>query len=435
MDTVIRYSLNIFVAIIEVFLIYYFADAFFERKLKKACYLIGSFIAILLFFIDSYSNSIWITVAGFIFAILVIVFSSYGGFKEFLPKILISVFIYWIISLGETIPAMLCMLLFGETNYALAIQNSLALYAIAYISGKLFAFLLTHLVKLASKKQIVMFKLKYKVLLLICPTISFLIYIYWSNIIYYGLYNDYLFTLGLAVSLFIINLMNIKLLNWICEEAEENAKNSMVQDYLKNERKHIIKIDERNNEIRKMSHDLRHHMLTMVNLLSSQQYNKAHEYAQNLTSGVAIHTKTIDTGNTLIDSVINEYIAQAEQNDINFELEINLHEKLPIDEISIVIILGNALKNAVEYCIKEKMNLIKANIRNNDRFLMIDIINKLTIITPEMKVGVFKTNKPDSFTHGIGLHSIKETVKSLDGELSIEIHDEHFVLSVIIPLE
>ena len=66
---------------------------------------------------------------------------------------------------------------------------------------------------------------------------------------------------------------------------------------------------------------------------------------------------------------------------------------------------------------------------------MIDIINKLTIITPEMKVGVFKTNKPDSFTHGIGLHSIKETVKSLDGELSIEIHDEHFVLSVIIPLE
>jgi hypothetical protein len=434
METIIRYTLKLLVAAIEVFLFYSFADAFFERQIKRSLYLIGSCVAIFLFCIDYFSISLWTTVGGSILAILIIIYSSYGGFKEILPKILISFFIYWVLSLGETIPAMLSMLLFGESDYAFAIQNSLVLYAIIYICGKMFAFFLTYLVKLASKKQIVMFKLKYKVLLLICPTISFLIYIYWCNIIYYGLYNDYLFTLGLAVSLFIINLMNIKLLNWICEDAEENAKISMVRDYLKNERKHIIKIDERNNEIRKMSHDHRHHMLTMVSLLSSKQYDEAQTYARNLTEGVAIHTKTIDTGNTLIDSVINEYKAQAEQKDIQFDLEINLFEKIPVDEISIVIILGNALKNAVEYCIKENIDLIKVHIRNDDRFLIIDIINKLTHITPEMKAGIFKTHKSDSFYHGIGLQSIKETVKSLDGEFSIECQNEQFVLSVIIPL-
>ncbi|MDP4120911.1 MAG: GHKL domain-containing protein [Bacillota bacterium] len=376
-----------------------------------------------------------IIVGGFFIAILVIVFSSYDGVKEFLPKLLISVFIFWIINLGETIPAMLCMQLFGQSDYVLAIQNSLVIYAIIYVGGKLFAFLLAYLVKLASKKRIVMFKLKYKIFLLICPTISFAVYYYWCNLIYYGIQNDYLFTLGLSISLFIINLTNIKFLNWICDDAEENAKISMVQEYLKNERKHFVKIDERNNEIRKMSHDLRHHMLTMAALLSSKQYDEAQTYAENLTAGVAVHAKTVDTGNTLIDSVIDEYKSQAEQNGIQFDLDINLFEKLPVDEISIVIILGNALKNAIEYCIKENIKLIKADIRNNDRFLMIEIINKLTLITPEMKAGIFKTNKSDSFIHGIGLQSIKETVKSLDGDISIECHDEQFILSAIIPLK
>ncbi|HOP11104.1 MAG TPA: GHKL domain-containing protein [Oscillospiraceae bacterium] len=435
MEIIVQYSLKLFAAITEVILIYYFSDAFFERRLRKACYLIGAFAVVFLFLIDCYFNAISIIVGGFIIAILIIVFSSYGGFSEFLPKLLISVFIYWVLNLGETIPAMLCMWLFGESNFILAMQTNIIIFTIVYVGSKAFSFLLTFIVKQASKKQIVAFKLKYKIFLLLCPTISFAIYYYWCNLIYYGKQNDYVFTLGLSIALFLLNLLNIKLLNWIIEDAEENARMSMVQEYLKNERSHITKLDARNGEIRKISHDIRHHMLTLSALLSSKNYPEAENYIERLTDDVLQKTKTIDSGNTLIDSVINEYYAQAAAHGIKIVYHIKILENLPVDEIGLVIILGNALKNAIEYCEKEKIDTVKVTMRSNDKFLIIEIINQLKTVTPEMSAGIFKSSKPNQLIHGIGIRSMRETVKSMSGDISIECKDERFVLSAIIPLK
>ncbi|MDP4121266.1 MAG: GHKL domain-containing protein, partial [Bacillota bacterium] len=344
-----------------------------------------------------------------------------------------SVFIYWILDLGETLPVMLCMQLFGGTYYITAMQQNLAIYAISCIVSKLTSFSLACLIKQASKKLLISFKLKYKIFLLICPIISFSIYSYWCNFIYEGEKTDYIFTLGLSISLFLINIINIKLLNWISEDAEENAKMSMVQEYLKNERKHISKLDERNSEIRKMSHDLRHHILTISALLSSGDSIEAQNYIRKLTNEVFHKTKLFDTGNTLIDSVIEEYNSQAVKNGIKVNFNISILENLPIDEISIVIILGNALENAIEYCSKEKISSFDVSIRSSDKFLMIEIINPLKE-TPRFKNGFFETGKADSFIHGIGIQSMRETVKSVNGDLSIECKDEKFVFSAILPL-
>ncbi len=432
METAIRVFLSLFVAIMEVLLIYYFTDTFFERRLKRACIFIGAAVSIFLFLADHYFDNMWIIVGGFLAAILIIVFSSYGGFKEFLPKLLISVFIYWTFDLGETIPAMLCILIFGQSNYIDAIQNNLAFYDLAYVFGVVFSFILTYLIKRASKKRIVTFKLKYKLLLLICPTISFTVYFYWCNLIYYGIMNDYVFTLGLAASLFMVNLINIKLLNWISEDAEENAKILSVQEYLKNERKHLAKLDERDNEIRRMSHDLRHHIRSLTALISSGNDQEAVNYMKQLTDSVTVKTGITDTGNSLIDSVVEEYRTKAESKGIKIDLKINILEQLPLDEIGIVIILGNALENAIEYCILEKMYFVDVLMRSNDKFLMIEVSNPIKQHID--KTGILKSGKPDSSVHGIGIQSMRETVRAMNGDLVIECDHDKFVLTAMLPL-
>lgn len=434
METIVRYLLKIFVAAAEVFIIYYLCNVFFEKNLKKSFYAIGAVLTVFLFAIDCFFDAMGVIVGGIIISILVIVFSSFGGFTEFLPKLLISVFIYWILDLGETIPVMLCMQLFGETHYITALQQNLAIYIISCIASKLVSFILAFLIKQASKRRLIAIKLKYKIFLLICPIISFFIYLYWSNFIYQGEKSDYIFTLGLAVSLFVINIINIRLLNWISEDAEENTKMSMVQEYLKNERKHIAKLDERNGEIRKMSHDLRHHILTISTLLSSGNNSEAQNYIRRLTDEVSSKTKLFDSGNTLIDSVIEEYNSQAIKSGIRINYNLKILENLPIDEISIVIVLGNALENAIEYCAKEKIGSFDVSLRSNDKFLMIEIINPLKQITPENKNGIFKSSKEEPFIHGIGIQSMRETVKAANGDLSIECKDEKFVFSAVLPL-
>lgn len=435
MDMIFRYLLKLFVAAAEVFIIYYLSDVFFEKKLKKTIFAVGAVLTVFLFAIDCFFDAMGVILGGIIISILVIVFSSFGGFSEFLPKLLISVFIYWILDLGETIPVMLCMQLFGETNYITALEQNMLIYAITCIGSKLVSFILAFLIKQASKRRLISFRLKYKIFLLICPIISFFIYSYWCNFIYQGEKTDYIFTLGLAFSLFVINIINIKLFNWISEDAEENVKMSMVQEYLKNERKHIEKLDERNGEIRKMSHDLRHHILTVSTLLSSGNNSEAQNYIKKLTDEVSNKTKLFDSGNTLIDSVIEEYNSQAVKSGIKINYNINILENLPIDEISIVIVLGNALENAIEYCAKENINSFTVTLRSNDKFLMIEIVNPLKHITAENKNGIFKSSKEEPFIHGIGIQSMRETVKSVNGDLSIECKDEKFVFSAILPLQ
>ena len=83
METIIRDLLKLFVAAVEVFLVYYLSDAFFERRLKKACYIIGGLSTVFLFLIDCFFDSIGIIVGGIMIVIFVIIFFSMAGFQNF----------------------------------------------------------------------------------------------------------------------------------------------------------------------------------------------------------------------------------------------------------------------------------------------------------------------------------------------------------------
>lgn len=91
--------------------------------------------------------------------------------------------------------------------------------------------------------------------------------------------------------------------------------------------------------------------------------------------------------------------------------------------------LGNLIDNAIEASKNEKEPYIEVKIKKTEKFLVIVIQNKCT------KANItLKTTKPDKNLHGIGISSVKHTVKQYDGEFIIKKDDDFFSANVMIPL-
>ena len=92
-------------------------------------------------------------------------------------------------------------------------------------------------------------------------------------------------------------------------------------------------------------------------------------------------------------------------------------------------ILGNLIDNAIEAEQKEEEPYIEISIKQEKVFLIISIRNKCTKME---KLDISKTSKRDSQFHGIGLKSVKKLVKKYDGEISLDLKNQEFVVNILI---
>lgn len=102
-------------------------------------------------------------------------------------------------------------------------------------------------------------------------------------------------------------------------------------------------------ETRRMQHDIRHHLNTLSVLLKDKRYEELSAYLkENQTIYDGLETK-VYSENLIVDSVLNYYVSKMRTLGIEAVLKIEIRD-IAIDKTDLVVILGNALENAVEAC-------------------------------------------------------------------------------------
>ena len=104
--------------------------------------------------------------------------------------------------------------------------------------------------------------------------------------------------------------------------------------------------------------------------------------------------------------------------------------------IDVCSIFSNILDNAIEACNK---------IKNDEKYIKIrgTFVKSYYVIRCEnSKVNKIKiknnriiSSKKDKFIHGIGLKSVKSSLKKYDGELEIEDFEDKFLVQIYIPID
>lgn len=173
-------------------------------------------------------------------------------------------------------------------------------------------------------------------------------------------------------------------------------------------------------------HDLKNHLISLLALVEHEEWGKLKEYLSKIYNAGMIGEEDIETGNSVVNAIVNTKKQTAIQKKIKFDCNINISKPLMIDEYDLCIIWGNILDNAIK----------AANV-SEERFILVqaEIVKKNLIIN--VKNAVASDIGQEDFGRkdwGTGLKNVNRIIQKERGIMDIEIKGTVFDISIMLPI-
>lgn len=97
-------------------------------------------------------------------------------------------------------------------------------------------------------------------------------------------------------------------------------------------------------------HDMRHHLVTLEEMLQQNGSKDAQRYIQNLNKKLVGLTGPTWCRNTAVNAVLAAYIDQTQTKNCLIKPHISIPDDLPFDETDLCVVIANALENAIHAC-------------------------------------------------------------------------------------
>lgn len=208
------------------------------------------------------------------------------------------------------------------------------------------------------------------------------------------------------------------------------------QQIYKLEHQQLELIQNTSEALRIWKHDLHHHLSAISGLLSAGKSEDAAAYVQHISNNFENLSLGVFTGNQMIDAILSAKLVPIQQAEITFTRTIYLPNTLPLDDISIISLLGNLLDNAITARLlipdKEK-RYISLSIKPFQDTLTICIENSSTGDYRYDKNNALQSTKAEAL-HGMGLKRVQEISESINGFCEIEAEADKFTVTVVLPL-
>ena len=236
--------------------------------------------------------------------------------------------------------------------------------------------------------------------------------------------------------LVIVSILLISIFLNSIKSEKEKAKKELVNEKLDMQYKYYLMVKDSQEKMKQVYHDMNNHMENIRSLKnSSEDVNK---YINNIEDEVRISNNIYNTGNVLLDIIFYEKSKLCMERNINFKVGIDFSKCDFIEMIDISSIFSNLVDNAIEACNKidddtiEKYITIKGTLKKGYYVVRCENSKSNKLIIKNNKI---ITSKKDKFLHGIGIDSIRSSVRKYNGELKIKDSDYKFVATIHIPLD
>lgn len=206
----------------------------------------------------------------------------------------------------------------------------------------------------------------------------------------------------------------------------ENARERDMQDE---------KIRALYQNVRQLKHDMKNHFMVLSSYLASENYDAARAYSSEILDKLNSMYSYVETGNTLLNHIVNEKLRFARERGISVKAEIENLSFEQMNSMDFTALLGNMLDNAIEASLREEegqreMILI---ISEKQGYEAICVKNRISNSVLEANPDLKTTKEKDGDAHGIGIVRIMEIVKIYNGMYDIYEANGYFCLAVFIP--
>lgn len=212
------------------------------------------------------------------------------------------------------------------------------------------------------------------------------------------------------------------------------VEGNLIKEKMKIKYTHYINTQQDYMKVRQLHHDIKNHIACIKGVTQSNQ--DATNYISSIEDELNIYDNSFNTGNMILDIILNEKNDICKKSNIKLLVDINNIETCRfIDEIDIASIFSNIFDNAIEACEKISDFAREISLRGT-------IVNKFFVIRMEnnkqnkinIKNNYIKTDKEDTYLHGLGIKSVKDSVSKYNGEVVIEHSENRFIIKIFIPL-
>ncbi|MCD8356520.1 MAG: GHKL domain-containing protein [Clostridia bacterium] len=184
------------------------------------------------------------------------------------------------------------------------------------------------------------------------------------------------------------------------------------------------------SQVRILRHDLRNHLTVLQGLIEESDLAKARDYLEQIGGSPALQGSRRLCENEVANAVLSAKAEEMDRKGLDRDFQISLQETIPIADMDLCALLGNALDNAMEAAVKAEDKRISVRCRIEKGMLMLKVTNELA---GDEKTD-FTTTKQDKKNHGFGLVGMREIATRYGGSLDATAVGSHFELVVCLPI-
>ena len=239
----------------------------------------------------------------------------------------------------------------------------------------------------------------------------------------------------IGLGLIAINFLTYILMKRISDKNLEREK--FILDKAQNEQYYsqLTEYENQFNEMRKIRHDIKNHLQCLSALISQNSNKQAENYINDIIENkLDFGHNYINTGNKVVDAIINMKLLQCKKDDITTTVHINKFDTY-VEDTDFCALLSNLLDNAIEASCKEtERREINIDIVPKKGYVNIIIRNAISKSVLENNPDL-KTTKNDAIIHGIGMRAISDIVNKYDGMFDFFEQSNFFIVDVRLPLK
>lgn len=192
---------------------------------------------------------------------------------------------------------------------------------------------------------------------------------------------------------------------------------------------HYEALNEMRTEYHSFRHDYMNHMQCIRALIRKKSNSEAEEYINNLSKSAIIERPILETGNHILDAIINDKMMLANKSGI--DIKVNGVFTDQFNAVDLCIIFSNLLDNAIEASLKvPDTSTITIDMKIQQGYQYIAICNSCVFENNQQ----LKTTKPDKEHHGFGLYNVKSAVERHNGELITTQKNESFLVEATLKI-
>ena len=414
--------------VIYTLTVYKIINVFFTNKkinsvYEKILYTIFNIAVVVVYL--KFNIPLLTIVANFIFILLLLSLIYDDTFKR---KALVTILIIFFLLISDILLSMIFVNVVNEN--ILQKNNFIDIYVVFIVNmiRYLFVLIVINFYKIRIEKNI---PLIFSLLIALTAAISMVVTI---NMLLVVDSNNYKFIFINMVLIFIICIILIYIFNKIVNVMTENARQKILikqseyyEKQIEADRKHI-------NNTRKIKHDMKNHMYAIRNMAKNNMSKDIITYTNDILGKIEGEKVYINTGNYLIDGILNVKFEEIKNQGIDFKYDVKIPEGNKLPEFEVITILGNLLDNAIEGVKSIKDNrYIEVFISYKDSNLLIKIVNTFDGLVIKDNKG-FVSRKEEKTYHGIGLENVREQVEKSNGYMNIDTGNCMFTVDLFINL-